>query len=198
MDEGLAVRLRAVSPSPLCKMRIMKIGNCRFDEAGLRQRLRSSAGVSIIEVLIGILIVVIASIGTLTYFGYGMGNIRKQGNRRAALERARERLEQLMADNISQLPAQDGNCYYCAVATCITTSWIAYACGTTPPAAETNILVENQANMRRETTAQFIDDQYAGTDTLDVYEFSTKVWFTKNTGADDDLNRVYIRTLRTP
>ena len=59
--------------------------------------MRGRSGVSLVEILIGILIVVIASIGTLSYFSSVLGNVGRQSNRRAAIERARERLEQLMA-----------------------------------------------------------------------------------------------------
>ena len=67
-------------------------------------------GASLIEVLVAIIIIVIASVGTLAYFAYGLGNVGKTGNRRAALERSRERLEQLMASTIANLPSRDGNC----------------------------------------------------------------------------------------
>ena len=58
-------------------------------------------GVTLIEVLLSIVIVAIASIATLTYFAYAKGGVGKTGNRRAALERARQRLEQMLAANIS-------------------------------------------------------------------------------------------------
>ena len=64
-------------------------------------------GVSLVEILVAIVIVVVASIAALSYFSYGMGGIGRQGNRRAALERARERLEQLMAANVTDLEPSD-------------------------------------------------------------------------------------------
>ena len=154
------------------------------------------SGVSLIEILLGLLIVTIASIATLSYFASGFGNINKQGNRRAALEQTRARLEQLMASTISDLPPQGGSCYYCAAATCTAASWIAYACGTVPT-PDTVPQVGRLTNLRRETTAQFINDPSANTTTLDVYTFGVKVWFTPG-AADNNFNRVYIRTLRTP
>lgn len=166
-----------------------------------RSLLHNRRGVSLIEVLIGMVIVVIASIATLTYFSYGLGGIGKTGNRRAALERARERLEQLMASSIAQLPPKDGGCYACTTdpndptAVCTEVSWTAYGCGTAPPADI--VPVEDQGTLRRETVAKFIDDPSAGTGGLDVYEFGVKVWFTDTT-SDDDFSRVHVRTLRTP
>ncbi|OGX45392.1 MAG: hypothetical protein A3I71_04585 [Omnitrophica WOR_2 bacterium RIFCSPLOWO2_02_FULL_63_16] len=153
-------------------------------------------GASLIEVLVAIIIIVIASVGTLAYFAYGLGNVGKTGNRRAALERSRERLEQLMASTIANLPSRDGNCYACAEATCTAASWATYPCGAAPPSD--TIPVEDQGNLRRETFAQFVEDPAAGTtDDLDVYEFGVKVWFT-NTATDDDFHRVHLQTLRTP
>ena len=65
--------------------------------------LRWRSGGSLIEVLLGILIVVLASIGTLSYFAYAFGSVNKQGNHRAALERARERLEELLEVDVAQI-----------------------------------------------------------------------------------------------
>ena len=155
------------------------------------------SGVSLIEILLGLLIVTIASIATLSYFASGFGSINKQGNRRAALEQARARLEQLMASTISDLPPQDGNCYYCATATCTAASWTLYACGPVAP-PDTVPQVGRLTNLRRETTAQFIDDPSANTTTRDVYTYGVKVWFTPSTANNDNFNRVYVRTLRTP
>ena len=90
-----------------------------------RNVLRRSQGATLIEVLISMLIIVIASIATLQYFGPTKGYIGKSGNRRAALERARERLEQLMAAPQVTLPPQNGVRYCCAAATCTAISWVA-------------------------------------------------------------------------
>lgn len=154
-------------------------------------------GATLIEVLISFLIIVLASIGTLQYFGVTRGFIGKTGNRRAALERARERVEQFMASKVSDLPPQDGSCYYCADDTCTGTSWTSYVCGTVP--VSDDVPVEDQGRLRRETFASFIDDPSAntGVDTLDVYELGVKVWFT-NTATDDEFHRIHLRTLRTP
>ncbi|MBI4436645.1 MAG: type II secretion system protein [Candidatus Omnitrophica bacterium] len=157
-------------------------------------------GVSLIEVLIGILIVTIASIGTLMYFAYAKGNIGKTGNRRAALERARQRLEQLMATNPDTLPAidpgfsEDNQPLF----------WLSCSgnpCTWTPSLTqfkETNIQVDDLLTQDMETIVQWRNDPSAGTTTPDVLEFSVRVWFIPNSTTDDDFNRVHVRTLRTP
>ena len=154
----------------------------------------SNKGVSLVEVLIAILIVVIASIATLRYFSYGLGGIGKQGNRRAALERARERLEQLLQTNISAFP-QD-----------TTQRWAKCLPATDPCqwALDTNKATESVSvdgqSRQMETSVQWVDDvdtPPAGeADVVDTLTMDIKVWFTSNTGADDDFNRVHLRTLR--
>ena len=158
---------------------------------------RHQRGVSLVEVLIGIVIVVLASLGTLMYFSYSLGGIGRQSNRRAALERARQRLEQLIVANSSQLPPQDGQLYWCndsntTGAAC--TSWVPSA----TPIPQTVGPVNNLTGVPMQTSVQMIDDLSAGTATLDALEFGVKVWFVPGTTADDNFHRVYIRTLRTP
>lgn len=154
-------------------------------------------GVSIVEVLIAILIIVTASIATLTWFSYSLGNVGKQGNRRAALERARERLEQLMEANANQItPPTVGTTYWLTCTGGTPCTWSA------PSALQVtqNVSVDDLPAQPLETTVQCTHDPSAGTPsgTCDVLEFGAKVWFTANTGADDDVSRVYLRTLRTP
>ena len=156
---------------------------------------RRARGATLIEVLVCFVLIAIACIASLSYFGNTRGFVSRTGNRRAALEQARDRLEQLMAAQIANLPPQNGNCYYCTAAACVAASWTVYACGTVPPAD--TVTTDSLANARRETTAQFVDDPSAGTATDDVYSFGVKVWFMPGT-TDDDSNRVYLRTLRTP
>ncbi len=152
-------------------------------------------GVSLIEILLGLLVVTIASIATLSYFAYGFGNLNRQGNRRAALERARERLEQLMATSPSEsafhLP--DGSQYWltCAGDPC---TWTRSAIRVTQ-----SIAVNDLPNQTIETTIQGIHDSSSGTgaSTLDTLALGVKVWFTQS-ATDDNFNRVYVRTLRTP
>ena len=153
-------------------------------------------GVSLIEVLIGILIVVVASIATLSYFAYGLSNIGRQGRRRAALERARERLEQLMAADINQsvLQPPNSNQYWltCSGSPC---TWTRSSSRVTQTVA-----VNDLPSQPIETTIQWVNDPYppAGTSTLDTLVLGVEVWFTPNTTVHDNFNRVYVRTLRTP
>ena len=174
--------------------KLVRVDSCRFAN---RQRQR---GVSLIEVLIGILIVVIASIGTLTYFGYGLGGIGKQSNRRAALERARERLEQIMAvdvdtikppvDATQPLNNQPLRWVSCIGATC---AWVTANPNQTVPV---NNLATNQPI---QATVQWKDDPSAGTTTTpDALELGVKVWFTPGSTVDDEFHRVHLRSLRTP
>ena len=158
----------------------------------------SRNGASLIEVLLGIIIVVIASVGTLTYFAYGMGNVGKSGKRRAALERARERLEQVMEANSDDIkPAADGQMYelFCGVTNPCT--WTLSAAPVTIPTLTKEPTVVDGLPSQIATTIQWRDDPSAGTATLDTLELGVRVWFTSNTSADDNLNRVHIRTLRT-
>ena len=157
-------------------------------------------GVTLIEVLLSIVIVAIASIATLTYFSHAKGGIGKTGNRRAALERARERLEQMMATPISSLPQinpslpPDGQLQFWAV------------CGNpcqffSAPQGNDKVDVDDLLGQPIEATVQWKDEDPSVVNTPttpDVLEFSVKVWFTPNTNIDDDFNRVHIRTLRTP
>ena len=156
-------------------------------------------GVGLIEVLIGIVLVTVASLATLTYYSYGMGGVGKQENRRAALEVARQRLEQLMEANITCVAGSDSND---GVKYWLTLNGAIPPCtwGRTKDAGiavQENVAVGNLPNQPMETSVQWRDDEpFAGTTTLDTVELSVKVWFTTNT-TDDNSNRVYLRTLRT-
>ena len=151
-------------------------------------------GASLIEILIGIIIVTTASAGALVYYGHGMGRISRQGNRRAALERARERLDQLVAVSAATIkPPDNDNALYwvsCAGGACTRTA--AYV-------AET-VSVDNLPAQRIESTVQWINDLSAGTptSTSDTLALDVQVWFIRGSSARDDFNRVHIRTLRTP
>ena len=155
-------------------------------------------GVSLIEILIGMVIVVVACIGALSYFAYGLGNVGKQGNRRAALERARERLEQLMAADVTQIEPSDDNPH-----------WLQLTCGPNPgdpctwalfdeaPDPAEKVTVDNLTGQDIVTTVQWIDDG-ASAGTQNTLDLAVKVWFTKQFSNDDNVNRVLLRTLRTP
>ena len=148
-------------------------------------------GASLIEVLVGLLIVVIASVATLSYFAFALGGINKQGNRRAALERGRAQLEQLMDAPITRIQPADGQPYWltCAGTPC---TWTLSAVRATQ-----SVTVDDLPSQTMETTVQWVDDPSAGTATNDTLALGVKVWFTAS-AADDDFNRVYVRTLRTP
>ncbi len=148
-------------------------------------------GVSLIEVMVGLVLLAAVCISSFGYFAYGLGAIGNQGNRRAALERARERLEQLLAANPGDLPPFNGTRYWCSAGSPCTT-WT----NSVTPFAQT-VSVNDIPSRRIETSAQAVDDPSAGTTTLDAWEFSVKVWFSSDLN-DDDLHRVYLRTLRTP
>lgn len=150
-------------------------------------------GVSLIEILIGILIVVVASIATLNYFAYVLGNVNKQGNCRAALEQARQRLEaMLVSSNDDMKPPNDGLSHWVACGSGSPCKWVA---------ANPNELVTTGhiSGQLLQSTVRCTHDVSAGTPvgTCDVLELDAKVWFTTNTGADNDFNRTYLRTLRT-
>lgn len=143
-----------------------------------------------------ILVIVVASIAALSYFSYGMGGIGRQGNRRAALERAQERLEQLLAANVDDLKPQDQNVW-----------WVTYegappiwALSTAPPDPPEMVAVDDFPAQPMVTTVQWQDDAAAQTDqsTQDALVLDVKVWFTSNTGSDDAFNRVHVRALRAP
>ena len=151
---------------------------------------------SLIEVLLGIVIVTIASIATLTYFSYALGGIGKQGNRRAALERARQRLEQLIAAD-SSLLAGDENVHW---VTCTGTpcTWNKFNSRVTE-----SVPVDDLPSEPMETTIQYSDDSVSSTtpDQVHTLILSVKVWFKPNpdiTNDDNNLNRVLVRSLRSP
>jgi len=152
--------------------------------------------VSLVEILIGLLIVIVASIATLTYFSSALGGVGRQSNRRAALERARQRLEQLMETTPGLITPADNNPRWvtCAGSPC---SW---TLATAAPIPAEQVDVEDIGLQPMETTVQCIHDVAAGTpaDTCDVLELGAKVWFIPGSVTDDDFHRVHIRTLRTP
>lgn len=149
-----------------------------------------------VEVLIAILVVAVAAIAALSYFSYGLGGIGREGNRRAALERARERMEQLMAADVTALEPPGMGVYWlrCAGSPC------AWTLSTAAPSPSETVPVDDLPAQKIETTVQWVDDPAAQTteSNKDVLELGVKVWFTSNSGSDDDFNRVHIRTLRSP
>lgn len=152
-------------------------------------------GVSLVEVLIGLILLVVACLATLQYFAYGLGGVGTSGNRRAALERARQRLEQLLEANVDNIkPPTDGNTYWlrCAGDPC---AWTVVNAAPNPPQT---ILVDELAAQPIETTVRWVDDPTVTPGIPDTLELGVKVWFTQDFGTDDNFSRVHIRTLRTP
>ncbi len=149
----------------------------------------------------GVLVVSLAAVGALGFFSHGLGGIQKQGYRRAAAERARERLEQLMQANVVDIAGEDpadGQQYWltCSAASgVLCTSWTRRLTRTTD-----TISLNGVFNGQREIAVQRVHDRTTGTSqtTLDAVELSVKVWFTANIGTDDDFNRVQLKTLRAP
>lgn len=156
--------------------------------------LEGQRGLSLVEVLIGLVIVLVASIASLSYFAYGLGGIGKSGNRRAALERARQRLEQLLAASPTAItPPKNGNPYWltCNGDPC------AWSAPSAAPVAQ-EVPVGDLGPQPTETVVQWVDDPSVQTADLDTLELGVKVWFIPGSTDEDDFHRVYIRTLRTP
>ena len=158
---------------------------------------RSRHGVTLIEVLIAIVIIAVAAIGTLSYFFYGLGGIGRQGNRRAAIERARERLDQLMLAKLDEIHPPDGQVRWLVCNGTPCASWTL-----SPTRVTQTVPVDDLPAQAIEATIQWVDDP--GTPdadplnpSLDLFELGVKVWFTQST-ADTDDNRVFLRTLRAP
>jgi Tfp pilus assembly protein PilW len=149
----------------------------------------NTRGVSLIEILLGLLIVTIASIAALQHFALGKASMARQGNRRAALERGRERLEQLMAVSVAGLPPAAAGVRWCSAGNPCAT-WIASGA----PVAQTDAAT----GRRIETTAQWVDDPSAGTGAaLDAVALEVKVWYMPGS-TDNDFHRIVLRTLRAP
>ena len=157
---------------------------------GVRKR-----GYTLVEVLVGILVVAVAAIGALSFFSYGWSGIARQGYRRAAAERAREQMEELAAADVAAFAINnpsDGALYWliCNGSPCVWTQ--------SNVRVVDNVSLGGLFNGQREITAQRVHDRTTETPpaTLDAVELSVRVWFTANTGADDDFNRVQLKTLR--
>ena len=156
--------------------------------------MKAERGATLVEILIAMVVIVVASIAALSYFSYGRGSIGKQGNRRAAQELARQRLEQLLETNSDDIKPADLAVRWltCAGTPCV---WTIANAQVQQPVTVGNF----PGTLPIETTVQCIHDPNAGTvaGNCDTLALDVKVWYT-NTGADDDFNRVHIRTLRTP
>lgn len=180
--------------SHLIRVRVGVVGRPGFRRMS---RVRRKRGASLIEILIGMLIIVVASMGTLTY--YALGNVGRQGNRRAALEQARQRLEQLLEVNVDTIkpaidPSQPPNNQPVRWVSCSASS-----CGSALASNPNDtVTVDDLPNQPLVSTVQWKDDPAAGTPTPDVLELGVKVWFVPGSTDDDNVHRVHLRTLRIP
>lgn len=143
---------------------------------------------------------ILATLGSLGTFAYGLGSIRTEGNRRAAVERARQRLEQLLAVSGGTFQVLlEGVPYWasCTGDPCVWTMTVIDP--NAPPATDFVSLGGDWPSQPMETAVQWLDDPSAGTVKLDdVLELSVKVWFTERTDLDTDDHRVHLRTLHAP
>ena len=163
-------------------------------------------GVTLIEILISMVLIALASIATLSYFSHAKGAIGKTGNRRAALERARQRLEQLLVANTTSItPPANGAPYWFTCTGPTPCAWSA------PSATRItqNVSVDDLPTQPMESSVRWVDDLSAGTGgppgpiIYDALAFDVKVgfvpgWDPSNAATDNDFNRVHVRTLRTP
>ena len=145
---------------------------------------KSEDGFSLVEVLIALVILVIVILGGGLYFFYGRLGINREGYRRAALERASQRLEQLKAANYSDIalePPSD-QLYYITYGS----SW-----NLTPDKTEDTISEDNLPDGVIVTQAQWVDE---GSD--ESYDY-LKVTVTVAWGDNPD-NKVELVTLIAP
>lgn len=150
-------------------------------------------GVTLVEILIALVIIVVAAIGTLGFFAHGLGSIEKQGNRRAALEVARTRVERLMVANLDDVRPPDGNIRW------LTLNCVGGACTWSMSATEVaeTVTVNGVAGRRMVTTARWADDPAAqtGVNFPDVLDVGVRVWYSPDL-SDDEYHRVHLRSLR--
>lgn len=69
---------------------------------------RSQKGISLIEVMLAISILVIIVLGNASLFAYGAGQISQSKNTRVAVQLANQKLERLRADNNISIDIPDG------------------------------------------------------------------------------------------
>ena len=159
--------------------------------------LRKNKGATLVELLVALIIISLAATAGLSFFSSGLGSMGKQGNRRAALERARERLEQLMQANVSSITPADTTLHW-LTCTSVGNNPCTWAVVNSLP--NQTIVVDDLPSQKIEMTIQLVNDTTNDTVGVtpipDTLELGVKVWFTSDTIADNDFNRVYIRALR--
>ena len=154
------------------------------------QKNNDHRGATLVELLIAMVILALVSICTLCYFQFGSSVIHQEGNRRAAFEIARSRLEQLFQANFSSIKPPDTGVRWltCSGTPCVWT----LSEGTTSE----SVSVNGVSGRLMRTTVQWFDDP-AAAGTQNGLLLSAKVWYRGDT-ADSDLNRVELRSLRAP
>jgi len=75
----------------------------------MKVSLKSEKGFTLLEMMVAIIIFAVVMIGGLSFFVYGRSDISREGHRRAALELASQRLEELKAADYSKI--EPYSCY---------------------------------------------------------------------------------------
>lgn len=156
----------------------------------------SKSGTTLIELMIALIIIALIIIGGGMFFFYGRVNIIREAHRRAALLVASQRLEELKAANYSEItpdPEEEFhpkyNPYY-IVWNEEESQWELLESLSDP--SYDYVTVDNLANQKMLTEAQYRDDDDAG-DTYDYLEVTVTVeWH------DSTANTVSLTTLIAP
>ena len=157
---------------------------------------RSEDGFSLIEVSIALVILVIVILGGGLYFFYGRLGINREGYRRAALELASQRLEEVKAADYSEIIPDGFDPGYDPYYIVWRSSWDTLAnlveYPTDPNFSYDYVTVGNLANQKMLTEAQYIDNDGGG----DSYDY-LKITVTVSWGDNPD-NKVELVTLIAP
>jgi len=149
----------------------------------------SKSGTTLIELLVALLIIALVILGGGMFFFHGRVNIIREAHRRAALLVASQRLEALKGANYSDItPGGFGPNY--------DSYYIIWGSGWDPRESLTyeDVTVDNLANQKMLTEAQYIDDD--DTDGIDNYDY-LKVTVTVE-WSDPATNTVSLTTLIAP
>lgn len=145
----------------------------------------SRRGTSLVEVMVGCLILAVLALGFATSLQYAKSMSVKQRDRRTALELANSRLEELRGAAYSQVwpSASNYNIYYLRQTG---TTWVASA-----GATNENVVVNNRT-WPMKTTVQYVDVD-AGSASYDALRFNVSVRYDSGVS-----NLVSLETLRAP
>lgn len=156
----------------------------------------SQDGFSLIEVLIALVILVIVILGGGLYFFYGRLGINREGYRRAALELASQRLEELKAAKYSEIIPDDFDPGYNPYYIVWRSSWDTLAelieDPDDPNFSYDYVTVGNLSDGKMLTEAQYQDND----DPPDSYDY-LKITVTVSWG-DNPNNKVELVTLIAP